>query len=512
MVGRDGCTTKTQRSQSALKNLRPEGARLCAFVVKLVAGTLWARSSLVVRRWPGLRRRSLATRLTWSHLLATAVALLLLGGALFWLLLRNQSAQATATLSAQASLYAAYAADLAPATAILEGVADRIVHRFPPQPGTIVRIFATNGALITADRSLGQFPSRAVQPFVSSQAPVLPLAPRGRRYVAQPVMQGGQPIGIVEVSSDITPELGFRRQLLLALLLASTIALLGALLLANLLARNLARPLVDLQRVASAIAAGDWQTRADDCRGDEIGQLGREINRMAADLQLRFKEINRLAETRREFYRSVSHELRTPLAALRGMAENLEDEATPDQQRSIAIMQAETARLQRLVDELLAGGEGELVLLRERRPIELSGLAAGVVELMQPRATRAGVRLDFKSNTHGAINGDQDRLKQALVNVLDNALKWTPPGGEVHITVTATSLQNRPTLTIAVADTGPGIPPELQATLWGRGARGTGGGQGLGLALARQIVEAHGGAARLGAGPGAVVEFTFPLV
>ncbi len=297
----------------------------------------------------------------------------------------------------------------------------------------------------------------------------------------------------------------------LALLPASLLALGGAAALALLLARSLVRPLIALRNVAGTIAVGDLSVRADDRGRDEIAQLAREINQMAVDLQVRFDEVQRLAETRREFYRSVSHELRTPLTALRGMAENLEDSATPEQRRSVEIIQAESERLQRLVNELLAGGEREFVALREKRLIQAGALAASVVELMQSRAARGGVALHYQTTSAaGGIGGDADRLKQALVNLLDNALKWTPAGGEIRVAVSDCTLRNEPGVAIAVADTGPGIPDELRASIWERGIRGRDGGQGLGLALVREIVEAHGGEVQIQEGPGTTIELCFP--
>ena len=137
-----------------------------------------------------MRRLSLTTRLILSHLLATATALLLLGSMLVFLVARDQRLQVLAALDAQAAVYAAYAAELAPTTAILEGLADGIVQRFPREPGTKVRIFATNGSLLTSDRSLGEFPSRAVQSLIVTPAPFVPLATETRPYVAKASMRG----------------------------------------------------------------------------------------------------------------------------------------------------------------------------------------------------------------------------------------------------------------------------------------------------------------------------------
>src|SRR3954454_4268449 len=137
-----------------------------------------------------MRRRSLTTRLVLSHLLATAIALLLLGGTVTALLIYNQRSQVRQTLDAQATLVAAYASALAPSATSLAGLATSIVGRFPHPPGTIVRIFAIDGTLLTEDRSLGEFPSPAAQPYLVSQVPFLPVASTSREYVARPINRG----------------------------------------------------------------------------------------------------------------------------------------------------------------------------------------------------------------------------------------------------------------------------------------------------------------------------------
>ena len=453
-------------------------------------------------------RRSLLSRLLWSHLLAVAVALLLSGTTLLLLVARSERTRLVERLDARAAVYATYAAEIAASTAILEGLAPSIVRRFPPEPDTIVRIFAPNGALLTASEDLGAFPSHAVQPFITGQLPFLPLAPQDRLMVAYPVRRGDEMIGVVEVSADGMEGARLQHMLLLALAPAGLLAAGGGMLLALLLARSLLRPLADLGHVAATIAAGDLEARADDRRVDEIGRLAAEINRMACELEARFAEVERLAGTRREFYRSVSHELRTPLTAIRGIAENLEEDAPEADRASLGIIQSETDRLNRLVDELLAGAEQPFVARRRLRPIPVESLVREVVDLMRPRAERGGVQLTVGTTGDGVTMGDHDRLKQALVNLLDNAVKWTPPGGQVHVTIGSAPDSNE--VQIRIADTGPGIPESLRPTVWQRGTRGPDGGQGLGLALVDEVVSAHGGSAHLLDGPSTTVELRLP--
>ncbi len=457
-----------------------------------------------------MRSRSLTTRLTCSHLLATTVALMLLGLTVFALLSRNQRSEMIAGLNTQAAIYATYASQLAPTPPILEAVADSVVRRFPRPRDTTVRIFATNGSLLSSDLSLGEFPSRPAQALMAGPVPFLPLPSSRRLYVARPILRGDEQIGIVELSSDTGAIARLRRELALALVPCALLAAGGALVLAHLLARSLLRPLHALGRVSDAIAAGNWSARADERGADEISHLAGQINRMAVELQQRFGEIEQLAEARRQFYRSVSHELRTPLTAIRGMAENLEDSATPEQIRGLAIVQEETTRLQRLVEELLAGGEHSFAPVRERRAVELAALVSDVAALMRPRAERGAVRLTYEGNTGRMVLGDRDRLKQALVNVVDNALKWTPSGGSVVLRVYGEDRDGRTGACVSVADTGPGIPEQLRATPRLHDARGDGSGHGLGLALVREVVEAHGGTVLLKTDSGTTVELWLP--
>jgi signal transduction histidine kinase len=316
-------------------------------------------------------------------------------------------------------------------------------------------------------------------------------------------------IGVVEVSADGMEGARLQHMLLLALAPAGLLAAGGGMLLALLLARSLLRPLADLGRVAATIAAGDLEARADDRRADELGRLAAEINRMARELEARFAEVERLAGTRREFYRSVSHELRTPLTAIRGIAENLEEDVPESDRASLVIIQSETDRLNRLVDELWAGAEQPFVARRRLRPIPVEPLVHEVVDLMRPRAERGGVQLTMGTTGDSVTLGDHDRLKQALVNLLDNAVKWTPPGGQVRVTIASAPDSNE--VQIRIADTGPGIPPSLRPTVWQRGTRSPDGGQGLGLALVDEVVSAHGGSARLLDGAGTTIELRLPI-
>lgn len=203
-----------------------------------------------------------------------------------------------------------------------------------------------------------------------------------------------------------------------------------------------------------------------------------------------------LEQSRVRFVRSISHELRTPLTAIRGLVENLQDDARSDQQESLTTLDQETARLGRLVAELLRPSpDGDLLPL-ERRPVDLGQLVRELVALQQGRARRAGVTLSAEVHEKlPSVRADRDRLKQALLNLLDNGLRATPAGGTVQVVVKAAGAG----VQLLVDDSGPGVPPELRERIWERGVTGSTlgleetGGAGLGLALVREIVRGYGG-------------------
>lgn len=461
-----------------------------------------------------MRRRSLKTRLTLSHVLVTLAGLVLLSVALLGLVYRNQRAATIANLTAQAQVYAAFAAEVAPDADALAGIAPSLIRRFSPAPDTVLRVLAPNGAVLYASRDLGSFPSSAALPLLTNPLPIQPIAlERGRRFVARPVQRGDQTIGVIELSQDVEREKTLLKQLALALAPSVLLALTGAAIVGYLLAGGLVRPLRRLERVAAAIAGGDNQARSDDHSADEIGQVATRLNTMADELQAQLAEVERLAVARQAFYGAVSHELRTPLTAIRGTAENLEDEVGPEHQAALAIIQTEAARLQRLVEELLNPRDSTPAPLRRRQPVDLSTLIDEVGQIMRPRAERSGILLTVHSAPQLHVTGDRDRLKQALLNLLDNAVTWTQPGGSVVLQAE----RHERDACIRVHDSGLGIAPELRERVWERGVS-TNGGQGFGLALVRDVVTAHGGSASILDNPatmtdprGTTIEVRLPL-
>jgi two-component system phosphate regulon sensor histidine kinase PhoR len=215
-------------------------------------------------------------------------------------------------------------------------------------------------------------------------------------------------------------------------------------------------------------------------------------------------EIKRLETMRRDFVANVSHELRTPLTAIRGYAETLLSGALDDPVRArsfLGVIDRHSERLSRLIDDLLTLSDLELGKSPlKKEAVHLEALVDEVLEVLGEKADRGSVTL-VKALPPGLplLLGDSDRLQQVLINLADNAVKYTPPGGTVTIAAKVVANADTPSVEVSVADTGGGIPAEELPRLTERFYRVDKarsrelGGTGLGLAIVKHIVHAHGG-------------------
>ncbi len=262
--------------------------------------------------------------------------------------------------------------------------------------------------------------------------------------------------------------------------------------LVQLLARGMTSPLREMASAATAMARGDYGRRVRASSRDEVGELARAFNAMAAELG----DADRM---RRELVANVSHELRTPLGALQALLENLADGVEPPDPATLRIALAQTERLGRLVTQLL-----DLSRLESNGlPLEKVGFPTRELLEQAARECELGdrpVRLKVCVEP-GDLEamGDPERLHQVIANLLDNAIRHSPPEGRVWLSAHAATHGRT---TIVVSDEGPGIPPEETERVFERFHRtdaaraAADGGTGLGLAIARWIVDAHGGAIR----------------
>jgi signal transduction histidine kinase len=454
------------------------------------------------------RQRGLAQRLATTYLLTTLLVVVALSVAVYFSTAFYLDERLEAELAAQADFYAAYAADLVPNESTLAALAPTIADLFAPQADLTVRFFAaSDGTLLAATQDIGPQPSRAALTELRYRSLTVFTQPSrdlpNRHYEARPVVVGERTIGVVEVSRSTYASERFLTTLRSILLVAILAAALISLLVSVLVARRLSGPIRDVEQATRRIAAGDLDVRLGGYPPDEIGRLAQSVNHMAGRLQ-------HLEAARAQFISEVSHDLRTPLTAIKGLLVNLIDAAGPDERPPLEMVERETDRLIRLVNQLLdfsrwRGGRLEL----SRRPLDLGAVASAAVALSEGRACHRGVALsaDIPPSLPEVV-ADPDRLQRVILNLLDNAIKFTPGGGRVALAVA----QRDEEIEVSVRDTGRGMSEEEQERAFEPYYRGEGGGAGLGLTIARAIVEAHGG--RMGiessSDQGSRVWFTLP--
>ncbi|MCL6547440.1 MAG: cell wall metabolism sensor histidine kinase WalK [Alicyclobacillus sp.] len=264
------------------------------------------------------------------------------------------------------------------------------------------------------------------------------------------------------------------------------------------LSRTITRPILDVIRQARTMAAGDYTRRVEVLGQDEFGVLAQAVNDLTERLQRAEAEQDRLDRARREFVANVSHELRTPLTSIKSYVEALQD-AAPDeetQQRFLSVIAREADRMTRLArDLLLLSGLDEGRDPGRDADIDVGTWLREAVERMALPARGAGLELELNVEGSAVVRGNRDMLDRVMDNLMANAIAYTAPGGHVRVRATAGGGQ----VTIQVADTGIGIPeadlPHVFERFYrvdkGRSRRR--GGSGLGLALAKEITELHGG-------------------
>jgi signal transduction histidine kinase len=349
--------------------------------------------------------------------------------------------------------------------------------------------------------------------------------PLTRRRLAEtaPIVVSGAEIGLVAAPGNAPPATLVLQQLGPALAwVAVGLLVVGSAVMALLIFRPAHKRLRALEQAATALGEGRTDVRAVETGGDEVTSLARAFNRMAADLSAREAALVASDGARRQLLADVSHELMTPLAAIRGYTETLgmTDLRLDDETRGryLGIIEEETQKLEAIIGDLLdlarlEGGGGTLAVERVR----LADLFGRVTDRHGPtiRDRQVAVRISIEPDGL-EIRADPHRLEQALQNLAANALRHTPAGGIVEL-----SGRRVPRgISIAVHDSGPGIPPEHLARLFdrfykvdaARAAAPGSYGSGLGLSIVKAIVERHGGTVTASNAPdgGATFEITLP--
>jgi signal transduction histidine kinase len=288
---------------------------------------------------------------------------------------------------------------------------------------------------------------------------------------------------------------------------AGLVALAISLLLAFLITRSVYKPIRQLTQAVEGIAQGHYDQKVVASGPSEIKGLANAFNKMV-------QQVNMSQQQLKNFLSDTSHQLRTPLTSIRGFAQALRDgtiKSKDAKQKAVQVIESESKRMIRQVNELLELSRiqsGQLKMIRE--PIDLSNLLRHCQEIFSLRAEENGIKLRIDVKDLLSIMGDIDRLEQAICNLLDNAIKHTPPGGEVSVISERTDSGY---LEIAFVDTGQGISEEQLPNVFERYYQVTDDetGSGLGLTIAREIIRAHGGDISLVSSPGEGTKFTVSL-
>jgi len=337
----------------------------------------------------------------------------------------------------------------------------------------------------------------AAIPSGSSQG-TLDVADRAIQYASRPT-----PTGRIVLIRSAAIAFSEWRPFIGSLLLAGLGGTLLATALSFLLARRLTRPIGELSAATRRLAAGDPDVAVPVRGDDELAELGSAFNDMSGELA-------RARQAQSRFLESVSHELRTPLTSIRGYAEALGEEAIAPADAA-RVIETEAGRLERLVADLLElarVGRADFAVGRE--PVDLAEVVRHAVDRHLPAARELSVELTASATTDSSwVQGDEDRILQAVSNLIENALRLTPAGGSVDV-------RARPG-EISVRDTGPGlevqdIPRAFERFyLHGRYRSERPVGSGLGLAIVRELVTAMGGSVEASIPPGGGAQFTIRL-
>jgi signal transduction histidine kinase len=321
--------------------------------------------------------------------------------------------------------------------------------------------------------------------------------------------------------SDMRPSMGmelleedlfanFRTALTEALSWAIITGLAAAVAVSVFVSRRVVNPIRQMMQASRHIAGGHYRERVSVTGDDELGQLARSFNRMAATLE-------QTETMRRDLIANVAHELRTPLSSIKGYMEGLIDGVLPAEPDTYQLVYREADRLQRLVNDLQELSRVEAGAFQlERRSVSLAALAGQTADRLRPQFEEKAVNLHLNvPDNLPPVAADEDRLSQVLVNLVGNALQYTPAGGSVTISAAADNRR----VELSVSDTGLGIAPEHLPYLFTRFYRvdksrsRAGGGSGIGLTIAKHLVEAHGGEIRAtspGVGQGSTFGFWLP--
>lgn len=451
-----------------------------------------------------LSRRGIRVRLTLWYLLVLAVVLALFGGGVYFALREslNDGLEASVRSRSDALLGVIRLEDGRPV------LPESVVNAQPiiDQDGDLDDDFAEEQFARTWDQSANVVSDAggAKSGVPASENVIIPSLAGVEHWttlpgedddfliLVRPIFENGETVGVLEVGQsreDVDDTLG---ALLIILMIAMPITLVLAGIGGLLIAGRALAPVDSVTQLARRISAEDLSARLDlSLPDDELGRLARTFDEMIARLEAAFRR-------QRQFTGDASHELRSPLTALKGQVDvALARPRDPDEYRAVlTLVNEEVDRLISLVGSLLAlarADAGEIPLSRE--PISLGDAVDGAVEQVEPLAEQRGIQLIEQEGPAITIQADESLLLQLLLNLLDNAIKYTPSGGDVRVSWAV----DAGSAFVTVSDSGIGIDAEHLPHVFERFYRvdkarsRAEGGTGLGLAISKWIADAHGG-------------------
>lgn len=468
-----------------------------------------AHRHLLGRAWA--HARSIRVRLTLWYVALLGLILLAFSGFLYLSLSRSLHEEVDRSLAAEAERQIAML-DVGNGAPRLGDDPDSL------QVGTVAALYDRTGQQLLANNPRQPLPvlaealARAArgQPTLTTTQ----LRDGGEwRVLTMPVVDNGAAVGVLQVARSKAEIEGTLHQLALLMALAVPLTLLLASAGGLFLVGRALGPIDRITRAASAIGADDLSRRLNFRGGTD------EVGRLAATFDGMLDRLDRAFRRQRTFTADASHELRTPLTMLASQLDvALERRRAPEEyELLLGSLREDTARMSQLLGELLTlarADAGQQLLARE--PLELGELVRTVVPAMQPLAAQRGVHLAEDLRAQAVVQGDQTRLSQLLLNLVDNGLRYTPSGGEVSVSLG----QEGAWAVLRVVDNGVGIASEHLAHVFERFYRAdptrsrADGGAGLGLAICQWIAEAHGGQITVESEPGRGSTFSvrLPLV
>ncbi len=328
-----------------------------------------------------------------------------------------------------------------------------------------------------------------------------------RLFIAQPIVRNGQLLGVLRMSITLQQ---FQRQFAIVIwtvLGTLVFILLLCTFISEWLARSLSRPIQTMKNFAIRLGSGHFGDKLQIRQSNELDQLALELNRMS-------ERLASLDQERRAFLANVSHELRTPISNVLVTVEALRNGAASDpavSDRFFQNVEDETKRLSRLIGDLLDLGRLEAgVTLLEKQHIQLVSLIKRAVRAVETRLQNSQISVQVNV-ADLQIQGDSERLLQALLNLLDNAIKHSPPNSQILITGSKEGKQ----AVVTIRDQGQGVKDSDLSRIFEQFYTGDhsrkGRGVGLGLAIAKRIIEAHGGSITVSSKVGEGATFTIYL-